>query len=304
MDLKHLATFLAVARTLNFTRAARELDYAQSSVTAHVSALEKDLGVPLFERLGRRVVLTDAGRELRHHAQLLIGQAAKAREAVVGAGSDPALVRGTLRIAAPESLCAYRLPPVLRSLQDRFPLLRVVFGPAGRAPLLASLAEGSLDAGFLMEKSVNAPMTVAERLADEPLSLVCHPEHRLAGSKRLRTAALAEETLLLIESGCAQRDVMDDELKRAGIHPPTMEFVSIEALKRCAAAGLGVAMLPSTSVADEVRRGELTVLPWTCEPTLGVHLVLHKDRRPTLVLDELAALARAQWAGPDEVTAA
>ncbi|MEE1943187.1 LysR family transcriptional regulator [Streptomyces sp. TRM 70361] len=294
MELKHLVTFLAVARELSFTRAARDLGYVQSSVTAHVKALETDLGVPLFERLGRRVALTDAGRELRPRARHLVGYAEQTREAVVGA-ADPHTVRGTLRIAAPESLCAYRLPAVLGALKERFPLLRVVFGPAGRASLVAGLEDGTLDAGFLLEEAVDHPMTVAERMAQEPLRLVARPDHPLAARKQLDTGELAGETLLVIERGCAQRDIIDRELRRAGARPATMEFVSVEALKRCAAAGLGIALVPGATVEDETRRGELTVLPWTVEPVLGVHYIRHKDRRPTLVLRTLADLARTAW---------
>jgi DNA-binding transcriptional LysR family regulator len=299
MELKHLATFLAVTRHLSFTRAAEELGYVQSSVTAQVKALEKELDVPLFDRLGRRVALTVAGQELRGHAQLLLGHAEQAREAVQGAHGDPRQVRGTLRIAAPESLCAYRLPPVLRALQDRFPLLRVVFGPAGRAELLSALGEGTLDAGFLLEEIVTGPMTIAERLSEEPLLLVANPGHRLASRDKVHTEDLAGETLLLFEQGCAHRDIIDRELKRTAIHPSTMEFVSAEALKRCAAAGLGVAMLPAITVAEERQRGELVMLPWTTEPVLGVYLVQHKDRCPTMALRDLAALARQESARAD-----
>ncbi|MBR7672400.1 LysR family transcriptional regulator, partial [Streptomyces daliensis] len=296
MELKHLTTFLSVARHLNFTRAAQELGYVQSSVTAHIKALEADLEVPLFERLGRRVALTDSGRELCGYAQVLVGYAEQTREAVQGASDDPGKIRGTLRIAAPESLCAYRLPPVLRALQDTFPQLRVAFGPAGRPQLLASLAEGTLDVGFLLEESVENPMVHAEFMMREPMRLVARPEHRLAARERVRTVDLGAETLLLIEEGCAQRTVMDRELRRFQLRPPTMEFVSVEALKRCASAGLGVAMLPAASVADEVRRGELAELRWDKEPVLEVFFVRHKDRSPTRVLQELSAIAREHWA--------
>ncbi|NNH68769.1 LysR family transcriptional regulator [Nocardia uniformis] len=295
MELKHLTTFLSVARHLNFTRAAHELGYAQSSVTAQIKALEADLGVRLFERLGRRVALTDSGRELCAHAPALLSHAQQAREAVHGAADDPRKIKSTLRIAAPESLCAYRLPPVLRCLQDRFPLLQVVFGPAGRVPLVTSLSNGTLDVGFLLEETVDEPMLHAERIAHEPMRLVAPPAHRLCSCPSVTTEDLASETLLLIEQGCAQRAVMDRELRNEGIHPTTMEFVSMEALKRCATAGLGVAMLPAMSVVDEVGRGELVVLPWTRRVVLDIFLVRHKDRRPTRVLREITQIAGQHW---------
>lgn len=297
MELKHLATFVAVARHLNFTRAARELGYVQSSVTAHIKALETDIGVPLFERLGRRVVLTPAGEELLEHAQYLVSYADEVQQAVREAAGDPHLISATLRIGAPESLCAYRLPPVLRALQVQFPRMRIIFGAADRTSLLTALSEGTADAGFLIEESVTAPAITAERITKERMLLVAEPGHHLAGRDAVRTSELASETLLLMERGCAQRDVIEAELKRSGIEPPSIEFVSIEALKRNAAAGLGVAMLPAVTADDDVERGDLTVLPWAVQPRLGVFFVQHKDRRRTTATSALAALARDYWTG-------
>lgn len=302
MDLRYLATFLAVARRLSFTRAAADLGYVQSSVTAHVKALEKDLGVPLFERLGRRIALTDAGRELLPHAQHVLDQAQRARDAVQGMNGDPRTLRGTLRIAAPESLCAYLLPPVLRALKDQFPLLRVVFGPAERATLLASLNDGTLDAGFLLEEAMSATTIACERLAEQPMSLVAHPGHPLSDRPHVRTADLADETLLLVETGCALRDVVDRELRREEIRPDTMEFVSVEALKRCAAAGLGIALVPAAAVADELARGEVATLAWTARPVLGAYYLQHRDHWPTPVLTALLSLARRHWTSDASAT--
>ncbi|MDT0379247.1 LysR family transcriptional regulator [Streptomyces sp. DSM 42041] len=295
VEMKHLVTFLEVARSMSFTKAAEELGYVQSSVTTHIKALEADLGVQLFERLGRRNVLTAAGEELREHARTLITCSEQAREAVRQAAGDAHEIRGTLHIAAPESLCAYRLPHVLRALQDRYPLLRVVFRPAGRATLLAAVKDGSLDAGFLLEQSVHAPMTTAEALTEEPLLLVARPGHPRAGDRRTTTAHLADQTLLVIEKGCAQRELIDAELKEAGIDPVTMEFFSVEAVKKCAAAGLGVGLLPASTVGEEIRRGELVALPWTRAPRLGIYMITHKARRPTRALRDLASLARECW---------
>jgi DNA-binding transcriptional LysR family regulator len=295
VEMKHLATFLEVARAMSFTKAAEELGYVQSSVTTHIKSLEADLDVQLFERLGRRIVLTPAGEELREHARTMTAYAEQAREAVRQAGGDAHEVRGTLHIAAPESLCAYRLPAVLRTLQDRYPLLRVVFRPAGRTALLAGVKDGSLDVGFLLEESVTAAMTVAEVLAEEPLLLVARPGHPLTREAEVATRRLADQTVLVIEKGCAQRELIDAELRGADIDPVTMEFVSVEAIKKCAAAGLGVGLLPASTVSEETQRGELAVLPWTRAPRLGIHMITHRARRPTRALHDLASLARECW---------
>lgn len=110
MGLRHLQTFGAVAELLSFTRAAERLGYAQSSITGQVRALEEELGEPLFERLGKRVALTAAGRRLLPYAEKMLGLAGEARAAAAAQDGRP---RGTLTIGASESLCAFRLPAVL-----------------------------------------------------------------------------------------------------------------------------------------------------------------------------------------------
>src|SRR5438046_264194 len=110
MELRQLETFRVVATQLSFTRAAATLDYAQSSVTAQIQSLELELGVRLFDRLGRRVALTDAGERLLEYAERLLSLADEARAALAD-GAEPA---GTLTIGAPETVMTYRLPSVLR----------------------------------------------------------------------------------------------------------------------------------------------------------------------------------------------
>src|SRR5436190_8129479 len=126
MDLRQLATFRMVATTLSFTQTAATLGYVQSSVTAQIQALETDLGVPLFDRLGKRVTLTDAGQRLLHYAEKMLDLAEEARSIVPG-DTEPT---GSLTISAPESLCAYRLPVVLNEFRKRYPQVRLMFLPS------------------------------------------------------------------------------------------------------------------------------------------------------------------------------
>src|SRR5262245_28513989 len=121
MELRQLTTFRTLARTRSFTRTAAELDYVQSNVSAQIRALEGELGVRLFDRLGRRVVLTEAGHRLLDYAERVLTLVDEAR-AVVGEDDE---VAGTITVGAPESLCTYRLPPVLREVRARHPRLRV-----------------------------------------------------------------------------------------------------------------------------------------------------------------------------------
>src|SRR5262249_3363087 len=124
MEFRHLITFRAGATGLSFPQAATQPGYVQSAVTSHIKALEEELGVRLFDRLGRRIVLTQAGSQLLGYADKILQLANEATTVICGAG-EPA---GPLIVSAPEVLCAYRLPEVIRELHDQW--------PGGRLPVL------------------------------------------------------------------------------------------------------------------------------------------------------------------------
>jgi DNA-binding transcriptional LysR family regulator len=298
MELRLLRTFRAVAATGSFTRAAADLGYVQSNVTAQIKALEREVGAPLFERLGRRIVITDAGRRLVEYADRILRLADDAQAELRAMSAGDGELVGTLRIGAAETLCAYRLPHVLRALADRHSRLRVVFRPASRAELLADLSAARLDAALLLEEPIAGTGLAVESLAVEPLLLVAAPDHKLAGATTVAPADLADQPLIQVEEGCAHREVFDRQLRAGGVAPPVLaEFVSLEAVKQCAVAGLGVAMLPTVAVAGELRRGDLVVLPWHPDPpTLHTQAVRLARRSPTPALTALLDLARTQWA--------
>src|SRR5215470_17153978 len=154
MELRHLATFRAVARSLSFTRAAAELGYVQSALTAHVKALEAELGVQLFDRTGRRIVLTDSGMRLLGYAEDILELA---REAALAAGRS-GQPEGPVTISAPEVLCTYRLPAVIRQLHEQHPGVRVVFRStttgALDAELERALTRGEIDVAFVLEEAI------------------------------------------------------------------------------------------------------------------------------------------------------
>lgn len=280
MEHRQLRTFIVVARKLSFTRAAHELGYVQSNVTAQVKALERELGVPLFDRLGRRVVLTEAGRVLLGYAEKILDLSEEARQAVAGDG-EPA---GTLTVGAAPSLSAYRLPSLLRRFGSEFPRVRLAFRPTPHAELEARVADGSLDVAFLLERPVRSASLRAEALAEEPLVVLAPPDHPLAGSARVRPSDLAGEQILLTEPGCNYRLMFEREL--AGVEQSaTLEFDGVEAVKQCVAAGMGVAMLPAVTVEAELERKELTALRWAgSELVIPVQMIRHKDKwvSPTL----------------------
>lgn len=271
MELRHLRTFRAVAINRSFTRAANELGYVQSAITSHVKTLEADLGVRLFDRLGRRIALTEAGSELLAYATKILDLTDGARAAVADGGKPS----GSLRISASETLCIHRLPPVLKEFGERFPEVRVVFEPSRNGTLdptlRRGLSEGAVDAAFVIARERSDPGDlVCETLFREPLVLVADPDHPLTEAHEVRPADLAEESVLMAEKGCGFREVFEEQMARAGVRPKAeIEFTSSEAIKRCVESGMGVAVLAAVSAAEEIRSGKLAALEWS-EPAFHV----------------------------------
>lgn len=267
MESQRLRTFREVARALNFTRAATNLSYAQSSVTAQVKALEEELGVPLFDRLGKRVVLTGAGERFLGYAERMLDLEEEARAAAIGSCEEPV---GTVTVSAAETHCTYRLPVVLRGLKERFPRVRVVLRPVPTGAFcgdtVRGLFDGSVDVAFVLDEPVRANDLEVEPLVEEPVSVLVGPEHPLARSPLVGPADLEGEALLLTGTGCRYRRLFERALLAEGFRARTVqEFSGVEAIKQCAAAGMGVAVLPAVAVAAEVEAGRLVAPRWSGE---------------------------------------
>ncbi|MEU8522692.1 LysR family transcriptional regulator [Streptomyces sp. NBC_01216] len=256
MEFRLLVTFEKVATLLSFTRAASELRYAQSSVTSQIRSLESTLGVELFERLGSRIRLTEAGERLLPYARRIIDLTDEARAAVTEAG-EPA---GTIAVGTMESLTSYRLPPLLELFHHRYPEVRLALRPTLGDETRQALRRGTYDIGFLIDPETEHAGLESEVLAAEPLVLVASPRHALAGRTGLESADLAAAQLVGTEPGCPYRDLFEEELRHWA--PPFTEFGTLEATKRGVAAGLGIALLPRIAVSGELASGVLTELDW------------------------------------------
>ena len=276
LDLRQLATFRMVAVKLSFTQAAAALGYVQSNVTAQIQALEADLGVRLFDRLGKRVILTDAGHRLLGYADKLLDLAEEARAMVAGE-LEPS---GSLVISAPESLCTYRLPAILRDFRERYPKVKLMFRPSPSADMRRRVGEGLLDLAFVLDEPVQSVNLVAEQLLVEPLLLLASPTHPLATRQEIHVSDLAGESMLLTETGCTYRRLFEQVLMDGGVAvPAALEFSTVEAIKQCVMSGMGITVLPAMTVSREVAEGRLVALHWAERPLeMITQMMWHKDK--------------------------
>lgn len=284
MELRELATFREVAQLSSFSRAATRLGYVQSTVTAQIQSLERDLGVRLFDRLPRSVVLTDAGRALLPAAGHLLSLAADARAAATrtAGAADPA---GTVIVSAPETLLTYRLPGVLQRLRCEYPGVRVELRPTpiGRfhGATRRAVAQGEVDIAVVMDTELAMPEFACEVIAAEPISVIAPAGHRLAAARKLLAADLQDEVLLpeAPDHGCVYRSQFERHLADAHIATgDALEFTSIETVKQCVVAGMGISVVPTVAAQTELATGSLVELPWPAQFNVYTQMVWNPRR--------------------------
>ncbi|MFD7732281.1 LysR family transcriptional regulator [Kitasatospora phosalacinea] len=253
VELRHLRTFEAVARTLSMTQAARELHYAQSSVSDQVQALERELGVVLVDRSQRRIRLTAQGEVLSSYTGRILGLLAEARAAVARPAAE-------LALGALETLSRHLLPGVLSHYRTLRPGTKVRVSQHNRGELYRSVLRGDLDLCLTFGAPPDDPGLSAETLAEEPLVVIAPPGHPLVARGRAGLAELAAEPFLATQRGCGFREMYDGVLGAVPGKEPVAEVDSIDTLGACVAAGMGCALLPLVAVRGRAERGEVALV--------------------------------------------
>ncbi|PUA37883.1 LysR family transcriptional regulator [Paenibacillus elgii] len=298
MELRQLNTFRTVASTLNFSRAAEVLNYVPSNVTMQIKALEEELGVRLFDRLGKQLVLTTAGKRFLTHVQGVLNKLDEARSVV----HDNEILSGTLTISANEVICAYRLPAVFQLFRSQHPGVRLIFRSVPNQQLKQTLFEGTADVVFMLDEPIRSSGLAVEPLLEETFRFFAAPDHPLAKRAVLQLEDFHGEVFLTNEKGCPYRTMFDRSFEKEGIDSITyLEFQSAEAIKQCAISGIGIAFLPEIVAEAEVERGELVALPWKI-PDLHVYtqMLWHKDKWLSPIMLSFIEAARKVLAVEEE----
>ena len=270
--LRQLRTFAEVARRLSFTAAAKALHLTQPAVSMQVRQLEEAAGLPLVEQLGRRVHLTDAGRELLRYAggiADLMREAEEAMRALQGIGG------GELSIAV-TSTAKYFAPRLLAEFRRRHPEVRLRLAVSNREAVVRALTDNAVDLA-VMGRPPRGLDTDAAAFAKHPIAVIAAPDHPLAGRRRLPLEALAGETFIIRERGSGTRAAMEHVFaERAFRARETMEMSSNETIKQAVMAGMGIAFLSTHTIGLELRAGRLVLLAVSGLPVMREWYVIHR----------------------------
>jgi len=287
MEIRHLQTFISIVELEGFSKTADHLGYAQSTITSHIKILENELGEALFDRLGKKVMLTDAGRRLVPYAKQILQVYKEIRNMT----SDLDGVSGDLVIGAGESLTIYRLGEILKEYKKCFPNVNIILRDSICIDLRSKLHSGELDIILTIEPEITDTDLAVKNLKDEFMVIIGSPDADFSEATK--------ESIIFSEKGCSFRLAFEKFLKQRNIkYANPLEFSSIEAIKKCVMNGLGISFLPYYAVNNEILDGSLKMME--VEKTFGkfsTQLAYHKSKSISLPMRKFIEITLKHSAG-------
>lgn len=295
-SLRQLQYAVAVAESLSFRRAAERCRVAQPSLSTQIAQLESALGVRLFERDRRRVLVTAAGRPLLDQARRLLLGADDLLEAAQRAG-DP--LAGPLRLGVIPTISPYLLPAIAPALRAAYPALALTWIEDRTAELVRSLHAGTLDAALLAVEAELGEVEVAP-VARDAFVLATPPGHPLGAPRTPASAAeLRDASVLLLEDGHCLREQALAFCTRARTRELEFRATSLSTLAQMVAGGAGVTLLPELAVPTETRRADLRLRPFADPaPSRTLAIVWRRSSPIAEALRRLAATVKGAYPAP------
>ena len=257
MDVRGLEVFLSVAKHLNFTRAGEEVHLSQPSVSVRIRQLERDLGSKLFEQLGKRIALTEAGQLLLPYAIRVMAAMDDALHAI---DELKGLERGSLRIGASTTPGMYLIPGTIAQFKQQYPKIDVHLAVRDTRQIEEGVIRNEFDFGFVGGHLAGDEVDVLPWIIDH-LVLVVPSNHLLARKKSVKVADLRKERFILREPGSATRAAVVNHLQKSDLKVETiMEMENPESVKKAVQSGLGIAFISKFAVETELKAKTLVAV--------------------------------------------
>jgi len=261
MEIRQIKAFLAIAEAKTFTAGARRVNITQAAISMQIRQLEDEVGIQLFTRTPRRVILTQAGEFLLDRARKILREHDSAiAEIAEVAGAE----FGRLRLGSSSSMfTTHQLPTIMLQLRAKYPNAEVTVTSATSQNLVDKMMHGEIDTAFVSLPVDNSNITTDLLFSDEIVA-IAYPKHPLAKEKFISAATLAGEKLILGERGGNTRRMIDDFFAAANVRPNvTMELSRQEAINQMVENNMGVGIAGAKTVAKEIREGRL--ISWLIE---------------------------------------
>ena len=276
MEFRNMKTFLKVSDLQSFTKAAEELGYSQSTVTVQIKQLEEELGVLLFERIGKNVKLTEQGRVFRSQAREIVHAVEQLRSSM----GETEQIRGSLRVGTVDSLCTKRMPYILQEFRKHCPLVETVVRTGSNETLYDMVQKNEVDLIYFLDRRQFRDDWVKVMEQEEPAHFVAASGHPLTNEGFVTLTELLAEPLLLTERGMSYRRSLEIAVAMEELElRPVLELANTDVLVNLVIHNAGVAYFPDFITEEHVEAGELAVIQCVMdvEPVWS-QLIYHKDK--------------------------
>ena len=289
MEIRHLITFEKVVELGSFTNAADYLGYTQSTITTHIQELEKSIGTKLFDRVGRKNILTLGGQELIKYTKELLQIIDKINNISI---DDE--IKGEIKIGAPESITVYMLQPILKEYREKFPNVKISIVNGNCDYLKTLLFKGEIDITFLMMEAFEDANLVVNKIKEESLVIVANKEFNFEHLDLIHKSYNIEQCIIYNEKDCSYRRAFEKYLdSQQIIANNTMELWSIESIKQCVKTGLGISILPEITVKEDIEKGNLQAIKFdSIDRKICSLLVYHKNKWLSKPLSEFINICK------------
>lgn len=286
MNLRDLNYIVAVAQRRSFVQAAEKCFVSQPTLSTQIKKVENDLGVKIFERTNKKVLLTEVGESIVTSAERILAEVAQMK-ALAANAQEP--LAGNLRLGAFPSLASYLFPDLVSTIKQAFPKIKLILIEEKTNILIAQLERGEIDAAFL-SLPLKEDFLISQPLFDDAFELAVAPDHPLAAMKIINPLVLQKQQLLLLDEGHCMRDQALQFCQWSGAQEQFgVRAASLETLRQMVIAGTGVTLMPEIAIKKEDKG--ICYIPFEAPvPKRTIGLVWRKSSVRTQLMERLVEL--------------
>jgi len=276
MEIRKFQTFKKVVELKSFSKAAESLYYGKSTVSEHIQSLERKIGAPLFDRLGKTISVTDTGNELYKYVVELLNT----YEMIKNISVEKVDVKGELNIGVSESLVIYRLNSALAQFNQAYPNVNLKIISDNCSKLREKIYAGELDLIITLEPQTNFEDLTTHKISEETLVFISGKESDIKNITNEYKDNIEKKCFIFTEKECSLRQFFQNYLYNIKILPSrTLEFSSIEAIKQCVVSNLGISLLPEFCVEDLIAAKKVKVIKYKGEKIkFSTQMSYHKNK--------------------------
>ncbi len=289
MELKNLTTFKTIIEAGSFQKAADQLGYAQSTITFQIQQLEDELSVQLFEKIGRRMVLSQAGKDILPYVEHILNGV----ELLENYGKQSEELKGTLKIVVPETLLTYQMQSVLKKFKEQAPDVKLSVDMLGSVDICSKVINGECDLGFHYDLGEYGSSVIVEKLVKYPLTLIAPPDLSEEECDFITPGKSKSIAMIVGDHHSIFQHTLDTYLEEKKIKMgDILDINSIEAIKRCVASNLGISYLPYYVVEDYLAHGLVKEIKTDMRQEATAVCIYHKNKWMTPAMKLFMQLAK------------